>query len=176
MSNISPSETRLKVTSPFVSAAPLSPQDLSVMVEGIDFITVSWLPPYPPYGPIDQYRIRYAKDPRTPRPEGPQWVTPFEGITKNDPRLHCPGTGPENPRFCFNITRLDPGSPYRIQASAKIEGGSYGPWSQSVTANTLTPAPDTVKSITLIGKSTTSLHISWVPPDDPHRTISTYKV
>lgn len=146
------------------------------MEEGFNSIAVSWLPPYPPYGPIDAYRVRYAKDDPAAETSSPQWITPFETLMKNDPRLRCLGASANDPRFCFNITKLDSGTPYRTQVSARIEGGSFGPWSQSVTANTLNPAPDGVKSITLVSKSPTSLNISWVPPDDARRTVEKYKV
>ena len=39
--------------------APLPPQDLVVTQEGTDYFIVSWLPPYPPYGPHDMYKLRY---------------------------------------------------------------------------------------------------------------------
>lgn len=39
--------------------APLPPQDLVVTQEGTHFIAVSWLPPYPPYGPHDSYKLQY---------------------------------------------------------------------------------------------------------------------
>lgn len=91
--------------------APLPPQDLTVMSEGHDFIAVSWLPPYPPYGPVDSYRVRYRMvDNRGV--EG-NWQT--ADVHKSDPRLRCPGAPAELPRLCFNMTHLESGVQYRIQ-------------------------------------------------------------
>lgn len=59
---------------------------------------------------------------------------------------------------------------------ARIESGNFGPPSQHVIAKTIMPLPDTVKSISLLSKTTDALNIAWVPPDDPYRRITDYKV
>lgn len=91
--------------------APLPPQDLVVTQEGTDFFAVSWLPPYPPYGPHDRYKLRYQLL------SAREWTTIEIGV--KDPRLECPAI---SPRFCFNITGLDNGQQYRVQVAAHIEG------------------------------------------------------
>uniref|UniRef100_A0A7E4VM27 Fibronectin type III domain protein n=1 Tax=Panagrellus redivivus TaxID=6233 RepID=A0A7E4VM27_PANRE len=145
--------------------APLPPQDLVVTQEGTDFFVVSWLPPYPPYGPHDKYKLRY------------QLLNTNDwkeiDIAVNDPRLKCPAV---SPRFCFNITGLDNGQQYRVQVSAHIEGGSYGPWSSAIIANTLQILPDAPRAIELIEKTDHSLHIRWIPPVDPHGHITQYRI
>ncbi|KAI6240848.1 hypothetical protein M3Y99_00392200 [Aphelenchoides fujianensis] len=145
--------------------APLPPQDLVVTQEGTDFFAVSWLPPYPPYGPHDKYKLRYqllnARD----------WETIEVG--SKDPRLECPAI---SPRFCFNITGLENGQQYRVQVAAHIEGGEYGPYSSIVIANTLQILPDAPRAIELIAKTDHSLHIKWIPPLDPHGHITQYRV
>uniref|UniRef100_A0A915DKV5 Fibronectin type-III domain-containing protein n=1 Tax=Ditylenchus dipsaci TaxID=166011 RepID=A0A915DKV5_9BILA len=122
--------------------APLPPQDLVVTQEGTDFFVVSWLPPYPPYGPHDSYKLRYQLL------HANTWEH-IEVGTK-DPRLECPAV---SPRFCFNITGLDNGQQYRVQVAARIEGGSYGPYSSAIIANTLQILPDAPQSIQLISKN-----------------------
>uniref|UniRef100_A0A914QG08 Fibronectin type-III domain-containing protein n=1 Tax=Panagrolaimus davidi TaxID=227884 RepID=A0A914QG08_9BILA len=145
--------------------APLPPQDLVVTQEGTDFFVVSWLPPYPPYGPHDMYKLRYqllnAND----------WKE-IE-INVDDPRLECPAV---SPRSCFNITGLDNGQQYRVQVAAHIEGGSYGPWSSAIIANTLQILPDAPRAIELIEKTDHSLHIRWIPPVDPHGHVKQYRI
>jgi hypothetical protein len=74
------------------------------------------------------------------------------------------------------VTGLDAGQHYRVQVSTRITGGSYGPWSSAVIANTLEVLPDSPRAITLIAKTDVSLHIRWVPPDDPFGHITQYKV
>ncbi|CAB3401714.1 unnamed protein product [Caenorhabditis bovis] len=145
--------------------APLPPQDLVVAQEGTDFFMVSWLPPYPPYGPHDAYKIRYQQIPSE------NWVEIEKGI--KDPALKCPG---ESPRFCFNATGLESGQQFKVQVSTRIEGGSYGPWSSLVIANTLQVLPDAPRAIHLIEKTDHSLHIRWVPPIDPKGHITQYRV
>uniref|UniRef100_A0A914BWZ1 Fibronectin type-III domain-containing protein n=1 Tax=Acrobeloides nanus TaxID=290746 RepID=A0A914BWZ1_9BILA len=145
--------------------APLPPQDLVVAQEGIDFFLVSWLPPYPPYGPHDKYKLRYQLL------NANRWDE-IE-VDVDDERLECPAI---SPRFCFNITGLESGQQYRVQVAAHIEGGSYGPWSSMVIANTLQVLPDAVRAIELIDKSDHHLHIRWIPPLDPHGHITQYRI
>ncbi|VDO74656.1 unnamed protein product [Heligmosomoides polygyrus] len=147
------------------ASAPLPPQDLVVAQEGTDFFMVSWLPPYPPYGPHDAYKIRYQLL------ESERWVEKQHGI--KDPELQCPS---ESPRFCYNVTGLEPGNQYKVQVATRIEGASYGPWSSLVIANTLQILPDAPRAIHLIEKTDHSLHIKWVPPTDPKGHISQYRV
>ncbi|VDM23730.1 unnamed protein product [Toxocara canis] len=145
--------------------APLPPQDLVVALEGTDFFMVSWLPPYPPYGPHDVYRLRYQLlNAKT-----------WNSIEKNikDPALQCPA---ESPRYCYNVTGLENGQQYRVQVATHIEGGSYGPWSSPIIANTLQVLPDAPRAIELIDKTDHSLHIRWLPPPDPMGHITQYKV
>uniref|UniRef100_A0A915K3T7 Fibronectin type-III domain-containing protein n=1 Tax=Romanomermis culicivorax TaxID=13658 RepID=A0A915K3T7_ROMCU len=98
------------------AAAPLPPQDLSVMAEGANFIAVSWLPPYPPYGPIDSYKLRYAKDNKKfiGNIENLDWMS-SNNFPKNDQLIKCPHSTAEMPRMCYNITGLESGAQYRIQ-------------------------------------------------------------
>ncbi|CAJ0579194.1 unnamed protein product, partial [Mesorhabditis spiculigera] len=145
--------------------APLPPQDLVVAQEGTDFFMVSWLPPYPPYGPHDAYKIRH----QLLGTDG--WETVEQPI--KSPLLKCPA---ESPRFCFNVTDKEPGQQYRVQVSCHIEGGNYGPWSSVVIANTLQVLPDAPRAIHLIEKTDHSLHIRWIPPVDPKGHITQYRV
>uniref|UniRef100_A0A914W0E7 Fibronectin type-III domain-containing protein n=1 Tax=Plectus sambesii TaxID=2011161 RepID=A0A914W0E7_9BILA len=147
--------------------APLPPQDLVIAQEGTDFFMVSWLPPYPPYGPHDRYKLRYQK-------LGAQEWIDFDFDSK-DRRLTCPGVT-SSPRLCYNVTGLDPGQQFRVQVATRITGGSYGPWSTVIIANTLEVLPDAPRAITLIAKSDTTLHIRWDPPEDPRGHITQYKV
>uniref|UniRef100_A0A914HBE2 Fibronectin type-III domain-containing protein n=1 Tax=Globodera rostochiensis TaxID=31243 RepID=A0A914HBE2_GLORO len=145
--------------------APLPPQDLVVTQEGVSWFVVSWLPPYPPYGPHDRYKLQYqllnAHD----------WQS-IEVDTR-DRRLECPVPGP---RLCFNITALDQGQQYRVKVAAHIEAGSYGPYSLPVIANTLQVLPEAPMSIQLIAKTDHSLHIGWKSPLDPYGHITQYRL
>uniref|UniRef100_A0A915B8J5 Fibronectin type-III domain-containing protein n=1 Tax=Parascaris univalens TaxID=6257 RepID=A0A915B8J5_PARUN len=145
--------------------APLPPQDLVVALEGTEFFMVSWLPPYPPYGPHDAYKIRYQLL------NAKTWNGIEKGI--KDPALQCPA---ESPRYCFNVTGLENGQQYRVQVATRIEGGSYGPWSSPIIANTLQILPDAPRAIELIDKTDHSLYIRWVPPPDPMGHITQYRV
>ncbi|KRX64845.1 Phosphatidylinositol phosphatase PTPRQ [Trichinella sp. T9] len=167
-----PSTTDLEVMTS-KAAAPLPPQDLTVMSEGLDFVAVSWLPPYPPYGPIDSYKLRYRVI-DLKRGEG-EWK--IIELLKSDPSLKCTGgTVFELARMCYNITNLDVSTQYRIQIAAKIVDGDYGVWSSHAIANTLVALPDAPRAITLIGKTDSSLSISWLPPEDPHGRITGFKI
>ncbi|CDW52276.1 protein sidekick [Trichuris trichiura] len=155
------------------AAAPLPPQDLTVMSEGLDFVSISWLPPYPPYGPIESYKVQY-KVIDFKRPAAQWEVIEFP---KTDRNLQCGGgTTFELSRVCYNISGLEVSTQYRIQVAAKIVDGNYGVWSSHVTANTLVALPDAPRAITLIGKTDSSLSISWLPPEDVHGRITGYKV
>ncbi|CAI5445350.1 unnamed protein product [Caenorhabditis angaria] len=145
--------------------APLPPQDLVVAQEGTDFFMVSWVSPYPPYGPHDSYKITYRQLPTN------DWVEIEKGV--KDPILKCPG---ESNRFCYNATGLESGQQFEIKVAARIEGGIYGPWSKEVIANTLQVLPDAPRSIHLIEKTDHSLHIRWTPPIDPKGYIKQYRV
>ncbi|CAJ0941669.1 unnamed protein product, partial [Mesorhabditis belari] len=145
--------------------APLPPQDLVVAQEGTDFFMVSWLPPYPPYGPHDAYKIRH----QLLGTDG--WETVEQPL--RSPLLQCPA---ESPRFCYNVTDKEPGQQYRVQVACRIEGGNYGPWSSVVIANTLQVLPDAPRAIHLIEKTDHSLHIRWVPPVDSKGHITQYRV
>ncbi|MCP9258789.1 Receptor-type tyrosine-protein phosphatase F [Dirofilaria immitis] len=145
--------------------APLPPQDLVVAQEGTDYFMVSWLPPYPPYGPHDKYKIRYQLLNES------RWME-IEKNTK-DPLFKCPA---ESPRLCFNVTGLESGRQFRVQVAAHIVGGSYGPWSTVTIANTLQILPDAPRAIELIKKTDHSLHIRWIPPPDPFGQITQYKI
>ncbi|KAK6039161.1 fibronectin type III domain protein, partial [Cooperia oncophora] len=78
--------------------------------------------------------------------------------------------------FCYNVTGLEPGNQYKVQVATRIEGGTYGPWSSLVIANTLQILPDTPRAIHLIEKTDHSLHIKWIPPIDPKGHITQYRV
>ncbi|KAL3115899.1 hypothetical protein niasHT_007199 [Heterodera trifolii] len=144
---------------------PLPPQDLVVTQEGVSWFVVSWLPPYPPYGPHDRYKLQYQLL------NAPDWQS-IEVDTR-DRRLECPVQGP---RLCFNITGLDQGQQYRVKVAAHIEGGSYGPYSLPVIANTLQVLPQAPLAIELIAKTDHSLHIGWRPPLDPYGHITQYRL
>lgn len=137
-----------------------------VTQEGTDYFSVSWLPPYPPYGPHDMYKLRYQL-----LNAGNTWQ--HIEVSVKDPRLECPLV---SPRFCFNITGLDNGQQYRVQVAAHIEGGTYGPYSSIVIANTLQILPDAPRAIELIAKTDHSLHVRWIPPPDPHGHITQYRL
>lgn len=126
---------------------------------------ISWLPPYPPYGPHDFYKIRYQLFNEN------IWKQ-FE-INIKDSRLECPAVGP---RFCFNITNLDNGQQYRVQVATRITNGSYGPYSLPIVANTLQFLPDAPQEIELIEKTDHSLHIRWISPIDLHGHITQYRL
>lgn len=145
--------------------APLPPQDLVVAQEGTNSFMISWLPPYPPYGPHDAYKIRYQIL------NANSWTNIEKDV--DDHLLQCPA---DSPRFCFNITNLEHGQQYRAQVATRIEGGSYGPWSTVIIANTLQILPDAPRAIELIAKTHHSLHIRWLPPADPLGHITQYKV
>uniref|UniRef100_A0A913IDA2 Fibronectin type-III domain-containing protein n=1 Tax=Strongyloides stercoralis TaxID=6248 RepID=A0A913IDA2_STRER len=145
--------------------APLPPQDLVVTHEGTDYFIISWLPPYPPYGPHDSYKIRHKLL------DSNDWRE-IE-LDVHNPKLKCPA---HTARFCYNVTGLDNGLQYKAQVSARIEGGIYGPWSSAVIANTLQVLPDAPRAIELIEKTDHSLHIKWVPPIDPHGHITQYRL
>lgn len=94
-------------------------------------------------------------------------------VSTKDPRLECPAVGP---RFCYNITGLENGQQYRVQVAARIEDGSYGPYSSAIIANTLQILPDAPQAIELIAKTDHSLHIRWIPPVDLHGYITQYRL
>ncbi|KAK0418386.1 hypothetical protein QR680_013533 [Steinernema hermaphroditum] len=145
--------------------APLPPQDLVVNHQGTDFFNVSWLPPYPPYGPHDAYKIRYQLF------DAQDWEV--HEVPVKDPRLDCQA---DSPRFCFGVDGLEQGRQYRVQVACRIEGGNYGPWSTVTVANTLQILPDAPRAIELIEKTDHSLHIRWIPPHDPQGVITQYRI
>uniref|UniRef100_A0AC35UE32 Protein-tyrosine-phosphatase n=1 Tax=Rhabditophanes sp. KR3021 TaxID=114890 RepID=A0AC35UE32_9BILA len=139
--------------------APLPPQDLVVTHEGTDYFSISWLPPYPPYGPHSHFKIRHTLL------STENWAEIELDI--NNPKLKCPA---HTARFCYNVTNLVSGVQYKAQVAAKIEGGSYGGYSSIVIANTLQELPDAPRGIELIAKTDHSLHIKWIPPISRYTT------
>ncbi|VDP03059.1 unnamed protein product [Soboliphyme baturini] len=155
--------------------APLPPQDLSVMSEGMDFISISWIPAYPPYGPVESYRVRYQQVGATD-PSKSVWN--IDELLVYDPRLKCHRGGfqADFARLCFNVSQLESGKSYRIQVAGKIKDGSYGPWSVHTIGNTLVSLPGAPTLLTLLEKTDTSMKVSWHPPEDPSHVITGYKV
>lgn len=159
--------------------SPLPPQDLIVVSEGTDFIVVSWMQPYPPYGPLTNYKIRYGR--LSPKADASQQPENWEIVEfrAEDPQLTCKELielEEHRPRLCYRMTRLEPGFQYRIQVAAKIENGTYGPWSNQVAGFTLPEIPNAPGAITLLERTDTSLRISWQPPDDPLGQVIKYKI
>lgn len=60
--------------------------------------------------------------------------------------------------------------------AAHIEGGNYGPYSNTIIANTLQILPEAPRGIELIAKTDHSLHIKWIPPIDVHGLITQYRL
>jgi hypothetical protein len=50
--------------------------------------------------------------------------------------------------------------------AAHIEGGTYGPYSNTIIANTLMEMPGAPQAINLIAKTDHSLHVGWVNISD----------
>lgn len=150
--------------------APLPPQDMVVLQEGVDFFVVSWVPPYPPYGPLESYKLRYKK---VTFDRGDDWIT--GEYQKNDPRLQCRSDQPSY-RACFNVTGQAPGQQYRVQAAAKIKEGAYGQWCEAIVANTLEILPGAPRSISLISKQDDSLTLRWEAPIEMPERVTQYKL
>ncbi|PAV59860.1 hypothetical protein WR25_19788 isoform L [Diploscapter pachys] len=136
-----------------IAKSPLPPQDLVVVQEGIDYFMISWMPPYPPYGPLESHKIRYKLVGSN------RWEEIV--VEEGDSTLRCPT---ESPRYCYNVTGLQSGSQYEVKVATRIRGGDFGPCSKPVIANTLQAIPDAPRSINLIEKTDHSLHIRWTPP------------
>lgn len=102
---------------------PLPPQDLHVVVEGQSFIVISWSPPYPPYGPIDAYKVMHAREnfDKLALHVNQQYDWKYSDVLlKNDNRIRCPGIESGLPKMCYNLTNLESGVAYRIQVMNKI--------------------------------------------------------
>ncbi|KRY42983.1 Phosphatidylinositol phosphatase PTPRQ, partial [Trichinella spiralis] len=108
------------------SEAPLPPMDLRTDGEFPSAISISFLPPSPPYGILDEYRIRY---------------TPIDRISWHEVRkapneLSCARADQGEQRLCYRIVGLDPEKEHVVQASAHTESGGWGDWSKSLYAQT----------------------------------------
>lgn len=141
-----------------------------MLQEGTNFFAVSWVPPYPPYGPLESYRLRYKHMTFDGRSEWRELE-----FRKEDPRLICQSDQPSY-RVCYNITGLSPGQQFRVQVAAKIDGGTYGEWCTAVIANTLEILPGAPRSISLVSKTDDTLRIRWQGPAEMAERVTQYRL
>lgn len=88
-------------------------------------LEISFLPPHPPNGILDQYRIRWTVHGKFNYRE--QRVPAFE-LECSDPRLRG--------RLCYRISGLEPEQNYEIQAAAHTERGDWSDWSEPLVVKT----------------------------------------
>lgn len=141
------------------------------MQEGTDHVIISWLPPYPPFGHVDFYRVRY----KVAAGGRGDWRD-LEGLAASSSSLRCEGAAASIPRLCYKISELESGVAYAIQAAAHIKDRSYGQWSPQVTASTLDQLPNEIRSIGIKDRTPNTLTVGWEPPVDPLSKIVQYQV
>lgn len=94
--------------------APPAPRDLRAETPTSNAIPISWLPPTPPHGVIDDYRIRYTTTDRI------SW----HEVRKPPEELSCVAVAADSERLCYRIPELEPDKEYAIQVCVYL--GSYG--------------------------------------------------
>lgn len=102
----------------FFFAAPPAPTDVQADEVLTTATAVSFLPPSPPYGILDEYRIRHT----------PSDKISWQEHRKTPEELICSGNRSE--RLCHRVTELDPLKQYILQISAHTRDGDYGDWSE----------------------------------------------
>ncbi|VDN45123.1 unnamed protein product [Gongylonema pulchrum] len=83
------------------------------------------MPPSPPHGIINEYRIRHT----------PSDQLNYKEVRVHGSRLQCSDASKRD-RLCYRVVDLEPEQEYDIQAAAHTEGGAWGEWSEPMSART----------------------------------------
>lgn len=100
-------------------SAPPPPTDLREEEQLPHALEISFLPPYPPNGILDQYRIRWTVNGKFSYQEK---RVPAYQLECSNPKLRG--------RLCYRVTGLEPEQEYLIQAAAHTEHGDWSEWSE----------------------------------------------
>jgi len=100
-------------------SAPPPPTDIQADQLSPAAVAISFLPPNPPHGILDEYRIRHTPSDR---------IT-WQEVRRAPEELTCSGARPE--RLCFRIGELEPLKEYIVQIAAHTRDGEWGEYSQS---------------------------------------------
>jgi hypothetical protein len=88
-------------------------------------IEISFLPPEPPNGVIDLYRIRHT----------PTGHHNYKEVRVPAYELQC-SSATNRDRLCYRVTNLDSEVEYTIDVAAHTEKGDWGGWSEPLQTET----------------------------------------
>jgi hypothetical protein len=133
--------------------APPPPTDLREEVKLAFALEISFLPPYPPNGIIDFYRIRHTPHKKYNYKE--TQVPAFQ-LECSDNQLRQDG------RLCYRVIGLAPDEAYEIQAAAHTERGDWSEWSEPlITSTGPQEIPVLERPLELDFVKSTSIGVKW---------------
>jgi protein sidekick len=103
--------------------APPAPTSLKEEEARPTSILISFLPPMPPHGQIDEYKVRFRT---TAQGGGVQWV---EQRVRPD-QLKCSTGDDRSGRLCYRVGGMQQDTDYTIEVSAHTAEGEYGQWTR----------------------------------------------
>lgn len=88
-------------------------------------LEISFLPPYPPNGILDFYRIRHT----------PRGQYNYKETRVPAGELECSDYNKRD-RLCYRVKNLEPEQEYEIQVAAHTERGDWSDWSEPLYTRT----------------------------------------
>ncbi|ULU01581.1 hypothetical protein L3Y34_001716 [Caenorhabditis briggsae] len=145
------------------STNPPAPTDLQEEATFPHAIEISWLPPTPPHGNVDFYKVRYT----------PTGEANYREIRVETDRLECSDSNKKD-RLCYRLSDLDPEQEYDIQVSAHTEGGGWSEWSDELTSRTQQQnIPVLERELEVTDKTSNSISLKWegLPQDQATHVV-----
>ncbi|XP_077549260.1 receptor-type tyrosine-protein phosphatase T-like [Haemaphysalis longicornis] len=144
-------------------ADPPAPTQLDAAQLSQDAVTLSWKAPYPPYGVLNHYQLKFFKSTErslyTERAFQP---------------AHCDRRS--ELKHCYTVNGLEPNQLYFFAVRAKNNGTGYSPYSEELQIETKEMPPGPPVNITSSGETEDSLKIEWEPPQRRNGKLLQYKV
>ncbi|XP_040357320.1 receptor-type tyrosine-protein phosphatase kappa isoform X3 [Ixodes scapularis] len=143
--------------------APPAPSNLTAYQLSQTNVSLSWQPPYPPYGVLDRYQVKF-------------WTsdTRLEPSLLDIDTFRC-SRGNSN-RHCFTVPNLLPVRLYHFSVRAFNKGTTHGPYSVELEEETRERVPDAPASVHGTDRAEDSLRIQWDEPLRKNGYLKSYRV
>ncbi|CAN8004149.1 unnamed protein product, partial [Ixodes hexagonus] len=146
-------------------AAPRAPSDLVANQMSQTNVSLSWRPPYPPYGVLLLYQIKFWTDENRYHPS----------LLDVD-QFQCSGGNNDRNRHCFTVPNLLPVRLYHFSVRALNRGTAHGPYSVELEVETREMVPDPPTDVRGSNRAEDSLKIQWDEPQRKSGILKAYRV
>lgn len=146
-------------------ADPRAPTELDADQLSQQNVSLSWNAPYPPYGVLEHYELKFLKEPER-----------YQYTVRVITHMQCGRLGEFRLKHCFTVENLEPNKRYFFSVRAKNKGTGYSPYSEELEVETKEMPPGPPVNITSSEETEDSLKLQWEPPRRRNGILRKYQV